>query len=107
MFNLAILMSPPSGQQPGLISYIFPFAIIMAIMYFLMIRPQQQEQKKHAEMLNRLEKGDKIVTTGGIVGVISNIKNNKNTLIIKTVDTKLEIGRDYVSKVLPKGGEEE
>ena len=106
MFNLAFLMAPPSGQQPSLISYILPFAMIMAIMYFLMIRPQQQEQKKHREMLESLEKGDKIVTNGGIVGVISNIKNNKNTIIIKTGDTKLEIARDYVARVFPKGGEE-
>lgn len=52
-------------------------ALFFALLYFMMIRPQQKQQKKRREMLNSLKKGDKILTVGGIYGVIKNIKDDK------------------------------
>jgi len=55
-------------------------AVFFALIYFMMIRPQQKQQKKRREMLNSLSKGDKVITIGGIEGVIKSIKEDKVVL---------------------------
>jgi preprotein translocase subunit YajC len=57
-----------------LVSQLLPFVFLIAIMYFVIIRPQQQQAKKHAQMLSSLVKGDKIVTTGGLIVEIQKIE---------------------------------
>jgi len=64
-----------------------PLIIIFGIFYFILIRPQQQKQKKHKSMLGSLEKGDKVITIGGFYGIIKEIKEDKLTL---------EIGKDVM-----------
>ena len=56
------------------VSQLLPFAFLIAIMYFVIIRPQQQQAKKHADMLATLEKGDKLVTTGGLIVEIKKVE---------------------------------
>ncbi|MFT8718669.1 preprotein translocase subunit YajC [Acetobacter sp.] len=58
-----------AGSASGMLQ-LLPYALVFIIFYFLMIRPQQQKQKKHKENLANLRRGDKIVTAGGIVGVV-------------------------------------
>ncbi|MCX7739239.1 MAG: preprotein translocase subunit YajC [Hydrogenothermaceae bacterium] len=64
----------------GLISAIVWMVLLLGIFYFLLWRPQQQQRKKHEEFLSNLKKGDKIVTTGGIVGEIKSIEEKTVTL---------------------------
>ena len=59
-----------------------PLIVIFGIFYFILIRPQQQKQKKHKAMLGSMQKGDKVVTIGGIYGIIKEIKNDTLTLEI-------------------------
>ncbi|MEA1939732.1 MAG: preprotein translocase subunit YajC [Candidatus Caldatribacteriota bacterium] len=59
-----------------------PLIVIFAIFYFILIRPQQQKQKKHKAMLGNLQKGDKVVTIGGFYAIIKEIKNDTLTLEI-------------------------
>jgi len=59
-----------------------PLIIIFGIFYFILIRPQQQKQKKHKSMLESLEKGDKVITIGGFYGIIKEIKKDSLTLEI-------------------------
>ena len=74
------------------------YVLIFAIIYFVMIRPQAKKQKKHNQMLDNLKKGDRVVTNGGIVGVIKNIKGkDKNILEIDSSNTKLEVLRTHIS----------
>ena len=74
------------------------YVLIFAIIYFVMIRPQAKKQKEHNQMLDNLKKGDKVVTNGGIVGVIKNIKGkDKNILEIDSSNTKLEVLRTHIS----------
>ena len=74
------------------------YVLIFAIIYFVMIRPQAQKQKEHNQMLDNLKKGDRVVTNGGIVGVIKNIKGkDKNILEIDSSNTKLEVLRTHIS----------
>jgi preprotein translocase subunit YajC len=64
------------------IQQFLPLIIIFAIFYFILIRPQQQKQKKHKSMLDSLQKGDKIITIGGLYGIIREIKGDVLTLEI-------------------------
>ena len=60
----------------GDITQILPFILIFAIMYFLLIRPQQKKVKEHKAMVENLKKGDKVVTSGGITGTITRVVDN-------------------------------
>ena len=74
------------------------YVLIFAIIYFVMIRPQAKKQKEHNHMLDSLKKGDRVVTNGGVVGVIKNIKGkDKNILEIDSCNTKLEVLRTHIS----------
>jgi preprotein translocase subunit YajC len=76
-----------------------PFVAIIAIFYFLIIRPQNKKQKETQKMLSQLKKGDKIVTIGGIHGTIQTVK--EQTVIVKVdEDTKLEFSRSAISNVV-------
>ncbi len=85
MFNTFanILAMSPQGQQGGsgsLISMLVMFGAVILIMYFLMIRPQQKRQKEHQKMLDNLKKGDKVITTAGIHGTITDIDGSSMIL---------------------------
>jgi len=85
-------------QQMGSLPIFF---IMCLIIYFLMIRPQSVQQKKHNEMIANLKKNDKIVTRGGIIGSISDIKGkNSDILIVDTGNnTKITIKRSHIISV--------
>jgi preprotein translocase subunit YajC len=89
------------GGNP--MSLIFMIVAIFAVMYFLMIRPQQRQKKQQQDLLSKLAKGDKVVTVGGIHGTIAGVKDN--TVIVKIADNvKVEVNRSAVSQVVsPKG----
>ena len=81
------------------------FAFI-AIFYFLLIRPQRQQQKRHQQMVRELRRGDEVSTVGGIVGRIVHVKDDR--LTIKTADDpRLVIERDKVARKIATGSEEE
>jgi preprotein translocase subunit YajC len=76
---LATLLQAPAAQAPGgggLFSgpLLIQFALIFAILYFLMIRPQQKQRRKHEAALLALKRGDEVVTAGGIFGEVSHIR---------------------------------
>jgi len=84
-----------AAGQANPVVFIVQFALIIAIFYFVMIRPQKAEQKKHAQMLKDLAKNDDIVTTGGIHGVVVNVK--ETTVVIRVDDNvKIEIEKNCV-----------
>lgn len=103
---LVIGMAGQSGanaQQSNPLLGFLPLVLILVIMYFLMLRPQAKKQKEHREMLSKLEKGDKVVTAGGIFGTIAGIKEKENTVILKVADNvKIEITRSSIAQVLKK-----
>ncbi|MFH1842839.1 MAG: preprotein translocase subunit YajC [bacterium] len=81
----------------------FGFIIVMfAIIYFLMIRPQQKRHKKHQEMLKSLKKGDRIVTSGGLIAKVLNVKDDRLVATIAE-GVKVEIARNSVATVIEKG----
>ncbi len=84
-------------SSAGLLSLI-PFLLIFVVFYFLLILPQQRRQKKQREMLAAIKKGEKIVTTGGIWGTITNL--DKETVTVQIADnTKVRMQRDHVARI--------
>ncbi len=75
------------------------FPLMIAVFYFLLIRPNQIKQKKWAEMLNQLKPGDRVTTTGGIRGTILNIKDDAIQLRIAPDNLKLEFVKSAIASV--------
>lgn len=95
-----LVQAAPAG--PNFMNTIVLFGGLFAIFYFLLIRPQKQQQKAHEEMVAHLAKDDEIVTLGGIVGRIIHLTEDRIT--IKTAgDTRLEIDRSKVGRRLNGG----
>ena len=106
-FNLLLMAGPvdPNAPAPNPIVSLMPLIAIIGIFYFLIIRPQSKKQKETKKMLEALKKGDKIVTIGGIHGVIQTVR--ENTVIVKVdEDTKLEFSRSAISSVVSVAKEE-
>ena len=78
-----------------------PIALI-AIMYFLMIRPQMKRAKEHRAMLDKLSKGDEVMTSGGIAGTVTDIGDNFVTLEVAD-NVRVRVQKAAVGNVLPKG----
>jgi preprotein translocase subunit YajC len=108
-FLFSLLLGGAQGAEaasgPGAIVNFLPLVAIIAIFYFLIIRPQNKKQKETQKMLSALKKGDRIVTIGGIHGTIQSVK--ENTVILRVDDTtKLEFSRSAVSSVESQAREE-
>ena len=82
-------------------SLLFPILLI-AVMYFLMIRPQMKRQKEHRAMLEKLSKGDEVITNGGIAGTVSDIGENFITVEIAD-NVRIRVQKGAIANVLPKG----
>ena len=84
----------------GLVMTFLPFILLIGVFYFLIIRPQKNQEKKDKEMRENIEVGDEIVTNGGIVGLVTQIKDD--TVVIETAGnrTRIRIMKWAVAKVL-------
>ena len=101
---IAAYMAPSGGQSGGaLFIFLIQIVAFIAIFYFILIRPQRQQAKKHEALLKGLKKGDEIVTSGGIVGEVIHVK--ENLLTIKSGEAKLVVERERVAKVVAKPGD--
>src|SRR6185503_12416892 len=93
----------PGQQQPPFWTSLVPLVLLIVVFYFALIRPQQKKQKEHAQLLKGVRPGDKIVTTGGIVGVIVSVK--EKTISIRSADAKFEITKAAVAEITERSGE--
>jgi preprotein translocase subunit YajC len=99
LFTLAQTTVPPAGPAGFFSSPIVPIILFGVILYFMVFRPQSQRQKALEALISSLKTGDKVVTTGGIHGIISNVKEGK-TLILKIADNvKVEIDKTAIAGV--------
>lgn len=88
-----------TGGLAALLFSMSPFLVMLAVFYFFIMRPQQQQQKERNMMLSALEKGDKVVTSGGIYGEIVELR--EDTVILKVADkVQLKMTRGSISKVI-------
>ena len=94
MQTLLIFFQGGLGGFAGLM----PFLLIIIIFYFLLIRPQQKRQKQLQETISALRIGDRVVTTGGILGVITTVRDS--SFIIRSADkTMIEIARSAIADI--------
>lgn len=79
-----------------------PLILMFAAMYFLLIAPQRKKQKEHEKMLTQLKPGDEVVTTGGIYGTITSVKDDRFVVRIGENNAKVEVGKGFISTVVKK-----
>ncbi|MDR1257611.1 MAG: preprotein translocase subunit YajC [Spirochaetaceae bacterium] len=104
LFSLPLLFGAPQGGGAApasgmeqIVSFA-PFILIIAIFYFLIIRPQNKKQKETQKMLSALKKGDKVVTVGGVHGTIASVK--ENSVLVKVDDNvKIEFSRSAIASI--------
>jgi preprotein translocase subunit YajC len=102
LISPAYAQAASSGGTGDLLATMLPMVAIFAIFYFLMIRPQQRKQKEHRAMIDALEKGNEVVTAGGIAGRVSKIDDQYVTVEIAQ-GVEIHVQRHAVSQLLPKG----
>ncbi|MEJ8602066.1 preprotein translocase subunit YajC [Helicobacter pylori] len=84
------------GQIKDILTTLLPFVVLFLIFYFLIVRPQRQQQKKHKEMIEGLTKGDKIVTQGGLI--VEVLKAEANFFSVKlNDDTTAKLSKNYIA----------
>jgi preprotein translocase subunit YajC len=91
--------APPANSTIGMLLTLLQFLPIFLILYFLIIRPQQQRQKQTERMLKALKKGDRVLTTGGIYGTVVGLDDAKAVLKIAD-DTKVEFAKTAIVQVM-------
>jgi preprotein translocase subunit YajC len=90
-----------AAPAPGVFEMLgVPMICLFVIMYFVVHRPQQQQRKKLQEMVDNMKTGDAVVTSGGIHGIVSNMKDG-NTLMLKVADNvRIEVDKSAIASVL-------
>ena len=87
----------PAGPGGMIVSFL-PFVLIFVVFYFLLILPQQRKQKKHRAMLEALKKGDRVLTTGGVIGTVAAI--NQGVVTVQVADNvRIKVRRDYIAEL--------
>jgi len=89
------------AAQPGFEGLLFPIALI-AIFYFLLIRPQQKRTKEHKKIVSEAKKGDEIVTNGGLLGKITEVGDHFLSLEISN-NVTIQVSKSSIASVMPKG----
>ena len=103
MFNLidaahAMGSSPGEGGGASPITSLLPFVLMFLVLYLFILRPQMRKQKNQQKMIDQLQKGDAIVTSGGIHGIITNLKDD--VIVVKVAENvRIELSRSAVSRV--------
>jgi preprotein translocase subunit YajC len=102
----ASLVAAPALAQaqpaaPSLFMQIFPLLLMIPIFYFLLIRPQQQRAKKHAEMLAALKRGDTVVTSGGLIGKVNKVSDTEISIDLAE-NVRVRVVRSMILEVRNK-----
>jgi len=101
MISSAFAQAPAGGGDAGMMNILF-IVLMFVIIYFLMIRPQMKRAKEHRTMLEALQKGDEVITAGGVLGRVSKMGEAYVTIEIAP-NTEVSVQKSAVQTVLPKG----
>ncbi len=98
--GLSALLFAPSGQTSGggLAVFVVQIGLLIGIFYFMFFRPQRRQQERHRQLLGSLQRGDRVVTSGGIVGEIVHLKDDEVT--VKSGEARLIVLRANIANVL-------
>ena len=97
----ALAQSPGLGGDSGLMGFL-PIILMFVLLYFLMIRPQMKRTKEHKQMVEALQKGDEVITAGGVLGKITRVSEGYVSLEI-AANTEVSVQKVAVQMLLPKG----
>ncbi|MEK9573619.1 MAG: preprotein translocase subunit YajC [Candidatus Puniceispirillaceae bacterium] len=96
-----MLISPAFAQSAGGggdLTSLLPFVLIFVVFYFFLIRPQQKRAKEHREMVSQLRRGDKVITSGGLVGTVTKSVDDQETVEVEIAkDVKVNIMRTMIA----------
>ena len=92
----------PTPPQPSLIGSLMPLLFIGVIFYFLLIRPQSKRAKEHREMVAKLAAGDEVVTTGGLLGRLTEVGESFVTLQVSP-GVSIQVQKFQIAQLVPKG----
>lgn len=101
MFATPAYAQAAGGAGSALTSFV-PLILIFAIMYFLLIRPQQKKVKEHKAMVEALRRGDQVVTQGGVIGKVSKVKDENEVEIEIAEGVKVRVVRHTIAQVMSK-----
>src|SRR5437773_12489781 len=103
--GLFALLFAPSGQNAGagLPIFLIQIGALIAIFYFMLICPQRRQQERHRELLASLQRGDRVVTSGGIIGAAVHLRDDEVT--VKSGESRLIVQRASVANILNPSGE--
>lgn len=92
-----------AGDPAGsFIGALIPFILIFAIMYFLLIRPQQKKIKEHKAMVEALRRGDQVVTQGGLIGKVTKVKDEGEVEVELAEGVRVRVVRSTIAQVMSK-----
>ncbi len=101
MFATPAYAQAAGGAGSALTSFV-PLILIFAIMYFLLIRPQQKKVKEHKAMVEALRRGDQVVTQGGVIGKVSKVKDDNEVEVEIAEGVKVRVMRQTIAQVMSK-----
>jgi preprotein translocase subunit YajC len=102
-FAQAVETTNPAASPDFSVSSFVPLVLIFLIFYFLIVRPQSKKMKDHQNMINNLKIGNKVVTSGGIVGVVKDVLTKENQIEVEIADgVSVKILRNYVAEMVVK-----
>jgi len=107
MTKISVFLAQASAAAPaptGMDAFkgMLPIILMFGAMYFLLIAPQRKKQKQHEAMMNSLKVGDEVVTSGGIYGVITSVKDDRFTIRIGSDNAKIDVKKGFISELLKK-----
>jgi len=101
-FFISSAFAQDAAAQPGGLISFLPLIVIFALFYFMLIRPQMKRAKEHRQLVAGLQKGDEVVTSGGLLGKLTSIDDSFVTVKVAE-NTEIRVQRHAVASVMPKG----
>ncbi len=106
IFQIAVFAADPAPVQDdpyAMIRFMLPLAVIMALFYLMMIRPQKRKEQELRDQVSNVKENDRVITIGGIYGVVTNVQRDAQRITIRvdeSTGTKLRINMSAVARVL-------
>ena len=106
--NLSVILAlapqaQPGQQPPPAWTSLVPLVLLIVVFYFILIRPQQKKSREQAAMLKSVRPGDRVMTSGGILGVVVTVKDK--SISLRSADAKMEVAKSSISEILERSGE--
>jgi preprotein translocase subunit YajC len=102
MFNLAYAMGGGGDGGGGGLGAFVPLILMFAIFYFLLIRPQQKKAKQHRELLSTIKKGDEVISSGGLYGLVTGVTEDTVTMEIAP-KVRVKVSRNAIAGMAKRG----